>query len=330
MGQDAAAAGVMFAALAIGLGVSLWSLRKANREASRSRQVAQFLRDMLQGVEPSVALGRDTAMLREILDRTAQRLDQGLRDQPDVEADLRTTIGRVYLDLGQCAKAEAMYREALALQKKRLGREHPEVARSLSNVGWAVSAQRKFAEAETLFREALAMKRKLFGGEDASIANSLNNLANVLQDQGKLGEAEALRREALAMEKKLLGSQHPRVAETLADLVRTLLLEDKFTEAETPARDCLALHERRRPEGWQTFDARSLLGGALLGQKKYPEAESLLLSGYKGMKQHEADIPAADKRRLKEALQHLVRLCDATGKPEEAAQWKRELAARGL
>ena len=36
-----------------------------------------------------------------------------------------------------------------------------------------------------------------------------------------------------------------------------------------------------------------MLGEALLEQKKYPEAEPLLLSGYEGMKQREA----ASRRR---------------------------------
>ena len=44
------AAGFVFAAIAVGLGVSLWSMHKANREADRSRQVTQFLQEMLQGV----------------------------------------------------------------------------------------------------------------------------------------------------------------------------------------------------------------------------------------------------------------------------------------
>jgi len=65
-----AAAGVIFAALAIGLGASLRSLQ-ANREASRSQQVARFFQDMLKGVGPLVALGRNTTMLREMLDSTA-------------------------------------------------------------------------------------------------------------------------------------------------------------------------------------------------------------------------------------------------------------------
>jgi hypothetical protein len=45
-----------------------------------------------------------------------------------------------------------------------------------------------------------------------------------------------------------------------------------------------------------------MLGGALLGQQKYAEAESLLLDGYKGMNEREAAIPPLGKIRLSEAL----------------------------
>ena len=75
--------------LLLGLAVSTWSLVKERRararadaaehtqaalrrkaEAENSRQVANFLQQMLQSVGPSVALGRDASMLREILDET--------------------------------------------------------------------------------------------------------------------------------------------------------------------------------------------------------------------------------------------------------------------
>jgi hypothetical protein len=36
-----------------------------------------------------------------------------------------------------------------------------------------------------------------------------------------------------------------------------------------------------------TFDAQSMLGGSLLGQKKSAESEPLLWKGYEGMKQQE-------------------------------------------
>jgi hypothetical protein len=51
---------------------------------------------------------------------------------------------------------------------------------------------------------------------------------------------------------------------------------------------------------------KSLLGGSLLSQKKYTEAEPLLLAGYEGMKQREQKMYAQDKFLLTEALERGV------------------------
>jgi len=69
-----------------------------------------------------------------------------------------------------------------------------------------------------------------------------------------------------------------------------------------------------------------MLGGSLLGQKKYAEAEPLLLSGYEGLKQREDKIPAAGSMRPQQALQRLVQLYEETNRPDQAAQWKKLLA----
>jgi hypothetical protein len=66
----------------------------------------------------------------------------------------------------------------------------------------------------------------------------------------------------------------------------------------------------------------------LLGQKKYADAEPLLLAGYQGMKQREKTIPPQGSTRIPEALERLVQLYEATGKQDEAAKWRKELEAR--
>ena len=71
-----------------------------------------------------------------------------------------------------------------------------------------------------------------------------------------------------------------------------------------------------------------MLGGALLGQQKYEEAEPLLLKGYQGMSERETSMPAPALFRLTEALERLVRLYQATNKKDEAAEWQAELAKR--
>jgi hypothetical protein len=85
-------------------------------------------------------------------------------------------------------------------------------------------------------------------------------------------------------------------------------------------------YETAAPDDWRAFNARSVLGGSLLGQKKYAEAEPLLLSAYEGMRQREDKIPADGKVRLQESLQRLVQLYEATGQAEKAAEWNRKLA----
>ncbi len=70
------------------------------------------------------------------------------------------------------------------------------------------------------------------------------------------------------------------------------------------------------------------VGGALLAQKKYADAEPLLLWGCEGMKQRKARIPPQGKIRLTEALEWLVQLYEATGPKDKVKKWRKELDAR--
>src|SRR5262249_11881503 len=99
----------------------------------------------------------------------------------------------------------------------------------------------------------------------------------------------------------------------------------KPEEAEPVLRECLALRQKKRPDIWTTFDAQSLLGGALLAQKKYAEAEPLLREGYEGLRQRQDRIPDHGKARVTEALERLAQLYDAWDRPVDAAKWRKEL-----
>ena len=68
-----------------------------------------------------------------------------------------------------------------------------------------------------------------------------------------------------------------------------------------------------------------MLGAALLGQKKYVEAEPLLLASYEGLKKDEKAIPPQGKINIPNAIQRLIELYDATGKKDDAAKWLQEL-----
>src|SRR5262249_14952074 len=113
-------------------------------------------------------------------------------------------------------------------------------------------------------------------------------------------------------------------AKATAQLGLSLLMQQKY--AEPILRECLAIRSEKLPNDWSLFSARCLLGRALLGQKKYVEAEPLLLQGYEGMKELEKTMPAPARLRLTKATDRLVHLYEATNQPEKAKEWRAKLS----
>ena len=69
-----------------------------------------------------------------------------------------------------------------------------------------------------------------------------------------------------------------------------------------------------------------MVGAALAGQKKYAEAEPLMIEAYEGLKEREARIPFLwRKKRPAEAGARIVDLYDAWGKKDKAAEWRNKL-----
>ena len=143
--------------------------------------------------------------------------------------------------------------------------------------------------------------------------------------QGKFVEGETLLSEDLSNVRAKLPTDESALGGRLHHLALALLLQERFAEAEPFARESLELREKKTPAEWSTFSSRSLLGGAMLGQKKYADAEPLLVSGYEGMREREANIPAARKLLIRQALERLVKLYEATDQPQKTAEWKAKL-----
>ena len=102
------------------------------------------------------------------------------------------TFGSTLIELGNYAEAEAAFRESLAINKKRLGEDHPAIADSLNDVGAMSHRQGNYAQAEALYREALAIRRKHLGSEHPRTAVSSNHVADALMKQHKYAEAETV------------------------------------------------------------------------------------------------------------------------------------------
>jgi serine/threonine protein kinase/tetratricopeptide (TPR) repeat protein len=217
---------------------------QAQAEAAKSRQVTLFLEDMLQGVGPSVARGRDTTMLQEILDRTAERVGDELTNQPAVESELRNLIGGLYLEIGYYSQAEQMDRTALEICRKLYGSESAQAATALDGLGTVFWKEGKLTDAEQAHAEALAIRRQLFGDNNADVAESMNALARIYNDQRRFTQAEPMIRQALEIRRRLYPGENLAVADSLHSLCLVLEAEGNWTEAETTAQELLAMRRR--------------------------------------------------------------------------------------
>jgi hypothetical protein len=154
----------------------------------------------------------------------------------------------------------------------------------------------------------------------------MGNLGKTYCDAKQGEKAAPLLQEFIAGHRKRFPTDDPRFAGLLAQVALDLLKCDKVALAEKLLRECLAIREKKEPDVWTTFNTMSMLGGALLGQKKHAEAEPLLVKGYEGMKAREKAIPPQAAIRLLEALDRLIELYTATNKPEEVKKWQEEKA----
>ncbi|AOW99266.1 hypothetical protein BJP34_07160 [Moorena producens PAL-8-15-08-1] len=104
--------------------------------------------------------------------------------------------GTVLILLDDVPEAEPLFVQALEMRKKLLGQDHPDVVKSLNNLGLLYYNQGRYHEAEPLFVQALKM-RKALGENHPHVAESLNNLALLYHVQGHSDQAEPLFVEAL-------------------------------------------------------------------------------------------------------------------------------------
>ena len=179
----------------------------------------------------------------------------------------------------------------------------------------------ELGRAMLLFQQ-LATEFEQEGFRHARAGGIVNSLVVCHEQLGQFDQAESWMRKLLAVEKKRFGSDSPTYAASLAWLGEYLLRRSKWREADAALQESLAIRKRKAPDSWSTFKTASLMGDALLGQKRYGEAERLLLDGYSGLKKLGKALSPKDKATLGAATQRLVRLYDAIAKKDEAAKWR--------
>jgi eukaryotic-like serine/threonine-protein kinase len=246
-------------------------------------------------------------------------------DHPDTLTSMNN-LAWCYQTVDKLEKALPLYEETLKRRNAQLGPDHPDTLESMNNLAVGYQLAGKLEKALPLYEETLKRRKAKLPSDHPQTLYSMNCLAWGYEGAGKLEKALPLYEETLKLHMAKLGPEHAYTLKVMNNLGRAYIRVGNTAKAEPLLRKCLAIDENKEPDAWTTFDAKSLLGAALLGQKEYAEAEPLLLAGYQGMQEREAKIPRTYRVRLIEDLERLVQLYEATGNKEKAKAWQKKLA----
>jgi eukaryotic-like serine/threonine-protein kinase len=285
---------------------SLWPLRHALRGGNG---LAETYTD-----EGKYALGE------ALYSKTAEIQGHVLGPEHPSTLSSRYLLGRTYFYEGKYTEAEALLSQTFEIRRRVLGPEHPGTLRCSSYLAYTYALEGKDAQAEALFNKDLEIQRRVRGPENEDTLTTLTHMAFLDQVEGRYGLAETSAAQALAGRRHILGPERPSTAASEADLAQAYESEGKFTESEPLAREALAFQVTKEPDNWQHFWAESLLGASLAGEKRYSEAEPMLLEGYRGMVERKDRMPVPKLRDLDSARAWIVQMYVASGKPEKANQ----------
>ena len=226
----------------------------------------------------------------------------------------------LYASEGKYAQASALHSQTLEIRRRVLGPEHPDTLLSSNSLADAYANQGKYAKAETQVSQTLQVERRALAPDNPLALWALADLGEMYQRQGKYDLAENYAEQALAGRRRALGPENPDTMASEADLALAFLSQGKFAESEKVARDALEVEKKVQPDDWQRFRAASLLGASLCGEKKYAEADPLLLEGYQGMLARKNRIDTPDRYHLDLARRWLVQFYKDSGKPLKASE----------
>jgi serine/threonine protein kinase/tetratricopeptide (TPR) repeat protein len=283
---------------------------RATTEAVRATAVAEFLQQLIGSADPYQAKGAGYTV-QDLLDEASHGLENQFKNQPEVEADIRSTIGVAYFHLNLYEDAKPHLEKAAELRRQTLGADHVQYADSLVALGWNRGSQGNDDQAkadirealsiyrthgvdpgrrlaalrvlhwmgEDVYTEALDVARELPDGGHPDLASIMHVQAEFMAENGQALVGEELARQALEMHLRFQPREHPEVGWALWTLGLTLEAQRKLAEAENEYRAALELFVDGyglRPESRGIDRSRSALIRVLKAQSKQIETDALL------------------------------------------------------
>jgi len=250
-------------------------LRRITRERDRADRVTQFMTGIFKVSDPSEARG-NTITAREILDKASKSISSGLADDPELRAELTTTMGTTYMNLGLYNQAGELLQQSLEAERRALGPDSPEALQLMSLCGWILARQAHYAESERMLSEAVDRETHALGAMHRLTLSTRLRLSTTLASEGRFAEAEKTQREVLEFARHTNPPDQEMITHAIDNLADTLNGEGQLAEAEKFFREGVERLTSRQGEG-DPLLLREMNGLAniLDREGKYAEADQV-------------------------------------------------------
>jgi serine/threonine protein kinase len=236
----------------------------------------------------------------------------------------RSTLASTLADQGRFEEALQTAREAVAEYRQREETGTPNFSFTLTVLGGFLTEKGDYTEADTNLHEAEAIQRKSLNPSSLWLGDNLRNQAVSYYQQGRYAEALGKVTETLKIYRESFGPYYDNYPTALIINGLILAKTGQAKEGENILREAVKIRTESLPkEHYWVAQAESALGECLTIQKRYNEAEPLLLNSYEALKISQG----ADNPRTTIALQRLINLYEAWNKPGQAARYRALLPA---
>lgn len=286
-----AATASVFLILIAGIVVTLrqahiaWEERdRARVEQAKAERIDAFLQEVVgySAVSPSSPnrpKGHD-ATVADMLDDAARRVETELADEPEVKAELLSTIGNAYSVNAKYDLALRYLREAYDLNLK-VGPESAHMAEVMHQLADLAYLTGNYADADSWFKKAIPVYRKHAndpGFQIALLPAVLSDAAFANRALGRLDQAEAMWQEALTYAPRLPAKNRPAGIAPKTYLAQ--LYVDRGDVARADAMASEASQELRAGQYlFQLPQALIDLGNVRRLERRYAEAEAVIEEG---------------------------------------------------
>jgi tetratricopeptide (TPR) repeat protein len=217
------------------------------------------------------------------------------------------------------ARAEELYHEAIDLRSELVGEDNPSVAIVLINLAYVYVGTNRLTDALEVCERARTILERSHGEHNPAYAHALHALAGIHYMRGESAEAEALCKRTIEIRSAALAADHPDLAESYNLLGKVLSASKRYEEAAQAFTTAAGALERGLGHtNMRAISAHANVGSCQIALKQYDEARKTLEPAFEAMRAC-PDAKATDKRAVAALL---VRLHNASGRPEEAARYE--------